>query len=144
MSERRDQQKRERRRRQRRDELQRRPQFDAAHDPSDVVVGYFASCGTSAVCDREACVIADSAATMQRLIDQRLGTGHAARYEIRKTTFGEVLRGMRLGAPYAFEPAAYQRFRPLAERAGVPLGPERSETPQPGGVHLVRVQWVRA
>lgn len=144
MSERRDQQKRERRRRKRRDELDRRRQLDAEHDPSDVVVGYFALAGMNTVCDREACVIADTAASMRRLIDQRMGAGNAARYEIRKTTFAEVLRGLRLGAPYAFEPAAYQRFRPLAERAGVPLGPEWSETPQPGGVHLVRVQWVGA
>lgn len=144
MSERRDQQKRERRRRNRRDEIERRRQFEAQHDPSDAVVGYFASAGMNAVCDREACVIADSAATMRRLIDQRMGAGNAARYEIRKTTFAEVLRGLRLGAPYAFEPAAYERFRPLAERAGVPVGPERSETPQPGAVHLVRVQWVGA
>ena len=144
MSERRDQQKRERRRRKRRDETERRRQFDAAHDQSDTVVGYFACAGSNAVCDREACVIADTAATMRRLIDERMGAGNAARYQIQQTTFAEILRGLRLGGAYAFEPAAYDRFRPLAERAGLPLGPERSEPPQPAGVHLVRVQWVGA
>jgi len=142
MSERREQQKRERRRRQRRQQLQRRHAGDATHDPSDSIVGYFASSGMNVVCDREACVIADSAATMRQLIDQRLGVGDAARYQIRKTTFAEILAGLRHGAPYAFEPAAYERFRPLAQRAGLPVGPERSETPQPAGVHLVRVQCI--
>jgi hypothetical protein len=142
MSERRDQQKRERRRRKRRDELQRRRADDAEHDPPHVVIGYFASSGMNAVCDRAACVIADSEATMRRLIDHRMGVGSATRYQIRQTTFAEILAGLRHGAPYAFEPAAYLRFRPLAERAGVSVAPERSETPQPGAVHLVRVQWV--
>lgn len=139
MSERREQLKRERQRRKLRD---RRAADQPEPVPLHAVVGYFASSGMNAVCDREACVIADTAATMQRLIDERLGVGHAARYEIRKTTFTEIVAGLRLGGAYAFEPAAYQRFRPLAERAGMPLGPERSETPQPAGVHLVRVQWV--
>jgi hypothetical protein len=106
------------------------------------VVGYFASAGMNAVCDREACVIADSADTMRRLIEQRMGAGNAARYQIRKTTFAEVVRGLRLGGAYAFEPAAYDRFRALAEQAGLPVGPECSEPPQPAGVHLVRLQWV--
>lgn len=144
MSERREQQKRERRRRKRRDEIERRREFDAAHDPCDIVMGYFAFAGSNAVCDREACVIADTAVTMRRLIDQRMGVGNAARYQIQQTTFAEVVAGLRHGAPYAFEPAAYDRFRPLAERAGLPMGPERSEPPQPAGVHLVRVQWVGA
>jgi hypothetical protein len=144
MSARREQQKRERRRRKRRQPMERRRELHAQPDPSHAVIGYFASAGTSAVCDREACVIADSAATMRQLIDQRMGAGHAARYQIRKTTFAQVVRGLKLGGAYAFQPAAFQRFRALAERAGVPVGPERSEPPQPGGIHLVRVQWVGA
>ena len=141
MSERREQLKRERRRRKLRD---RRAADRAEAAALDAVVGYFAAAGRNAVCDREACVIADSAATMRYLIDQRMAADNAARYQIRQTTFAEVVRGLRLGGAYAFEPAAYDRFRPLAERAGLPLGPEQSEPPQPGAVHLVRVQWVGA
>ena len=141
MSERREQLKRERRRR----KLRARRRADGAEPgPSDAVVGYFAFAGSNAVCDRKACVIADTAATMRCLIDQRMGAGNAARYQMQQTTFAEILRGLRLGGAYAFEPAAYDRFRPLAQRAGLPLGPERSEPPQPGAVHLVRVQWVGA
>jgi len=137
MSERREQLKRDRRRRKLRE---RRDADRAEPGPLDAVVGYFAAAGMNAVCDGDACVIADTEATMRRLIEQRTGHGDAARYHIRKTTLAEVARGLRLGAAYAFEPAAYQRFRPLAERTGLPVGPERSQSPQPGGLHLVRVQ----
>ncbi len=140
MSERREQLKRERRRRKLRERHIERAEAGPLHE----VVGYFAAAGINALCDGDACVIAESAATMRRLISERTGHGDASRYRIRQTTLGEIARGLRLGAAYAFEPAAFQRFRPLAERAGLPLGPERSQTPQCGAVHLVRVQFVGA
>ena len=46
---------------------------------------------------------------------------------------------MRLGAAYAFDETAYNRFYPLAKREGLSLGPEdfsRTAT----GRHFVRVQ----
>ena len=44
----------------------------------------------------------------------------SARHTIRKTRFGEILSGMKRGASYAFDEAAYGRFLPLAQEAGVP------------------------
>jgi hypothetical protein len=35
--------------------------------------------------------------------------------KIKKTRFGEIVSGLRLGAVYAFDEEAYQRFYPLAQ-----------------------------
>ena len=45
----------------------------------------------------------------------------AARATVQKTTFKEILRGLRLGAGYAFDKESYDRFYPLAREAGLPV-----------------------
>lgn len=39
--------------------------------------------------------------------------------QIKKTRFGEILSGLRLGAAYAFDEEAYQQFYPLAKQIGL-------------------------
>ncbi|MBI4770552.1 MAG: hypothetical protein HY784_09130, partial [Chloroflexi bacterium] len=83
------------------------------------------------LCDGDACIIAGSEA---RLKDY-LAANYAAlpgRYGIQKVRFPEghrdrcddLLRGLRAGGAYAFDEAAYNRFYPQAQRAGLPVGPE--------------------
>jgi hypothetical protein len=63
---------------------------------------------------------------------------------VRKTTFGEIWQGLQMGAAYALDPPAYEVFRPLAARAGSPVGKEEFSDPDPRGLHLVRVQLLDA
>ena len=85
------------------------------------IVGYFAHLSaTDVLCtDVDACLISGSREAMERYLAEM---AHDARKAtIKKTRFGEVLRGLQLGAAYAFDREAYERFRPLALHAGVPV-----------------------
>lgn len=42
-------------------------------------------------------------------------------HTIRKTRFGEIMQGIRLGAAYAFDEESYGRFLPLGRAAGLAL-----------------------
>ena len=103
------------------------------------VVGFFASDGTNALCDGDACVITGTAAALRRALQQRVPEGSSA-MRIRATTFAEIWQGMQWGGAYAFDEQAYAVFRPLALRAGARLGPERFSPYDPAGLHLVRIQ----
>ena len=113
--------------------------MSAAHDAK--VIGYFAYASqTEVVCDGDACLIAGSEADLRTYISE-LGVGDGINHTLKKTRFGEVMRGMNLGAAYAFDEEAYNRFYPLARREGYDFGPEDFSATGPGkGVHLVRVQ----
>ncbi len=41
------------------------------------------------------------------------------RHTVKKTRCGEILRGLQLGAAYAFDEASYQKFYPLARDEGL-------------------------
>jgi hypothetical protein len=105
------------------------------------VIGYFAyTSPTDVVCDGDACVIAGSDVDLRTYISE-LGAAGGTNHTLKKTRFGEIMRGMSLGASYAFDEAAYNRFYPLAQREGLDFGPEDFSATGPGkGVHLVRVQ----
>lgn len=47
--------------------------------------------------------------------------GADGRHTIRKTRFGEILRGLSLGAAYAFDEESYGRFLPLGRAVGLAL-----------------------
>jgi hypothetical protein len=86
------------------------------------VIGYFAYVPPmDAICtDVDACVIAGS----RQAMEQYLSEAHASRASeatVRKTTFKEILRGMKLGAAYAFDADSYRAFYPLARNAGLPV-----------------------
>ena len=105
------------------------------------VIGYFAYASqTEVVCDGDACVVAGSDAALRTYISE-LGAVDGISHTVKKTRFGEIMRGMNLGAAYAFDEVAYSRFYPLAQREGYDFGPEDfSATGLGKGVHLVRVQ----
>jgi len=105
------------------------------------VIGYFAyTSPTDVVCDEGACIIAESDTDL-RAYTSELGPTGGINPTLKKTRFGEIMRGMRLGAPYAFDEVAYNRFYPLAQREGFDLGPEDfSATGSGTGRHFVKVQ----
>jgi len=88
----------------------------------DPVVGHFAFMSPmEVVCtDVNACVVAGSRTAME----QYLAEAHphrAADTTVKKTRFSEILRGLKLGAGYAFDEESYRTFYPLARRAGLPV-----------------------
>jgi len=105
------------------------------------VIGYFAYASPiEVICDGDACVVAGSDADLRTYITE-LGPAGGINHTLKKTRFGEIMRGMSLGAAYAFDEVAYNRFYPLARREGYDFGPEDFSATGPGkGVHLVRVQ----
>ena len=83
------------------------------------VIGYFAySTPQAIVCSGKACIIAGSEAAMRRHLSE-MGAG--GKHTIRKTRFGEIMRGLSLGAAYAFDEESYGRFLPLGKAAGLAL-----------------------
>ncbi len=113
-----------------------------ARDDDTRVVGYFAyTPPMNAVCDGDACVIAGSESAMKEYLES-MKSGSLERSRIKKTRFGEILKGLQLGAAYAFDEESYNRFYPLAKKAGVPISPQDFSGPSPTGMHFVRVQVV--
>lgn len=103
------------------------------------VIGYFAYLSPSeVVCDGDACLITGSEVDLQTYITE-IGFGIENNPAIKKTRFGEIMRGMRLGAAYSFDETAYNRFYPLAKREGLELGVE-DFLPTATGRHFVRLQ----
>jgi hypothetical protein len=109
-------------------------------DEDTRVIGYFAyTPPMNVVCDRDACVVAGSEAALKRYI-QSMGAKAAVSETIKKTRFGEIMKGLQLGGAYAFDEEAYNRFYPLASKAGLGLGAEDFSQPPPTNMHFVRVQ----
>lgn len=87
------------------------------------VIGYFAYLSPmQVVCtDVDACVVSGSSRAMEEYLAEVDPPG-AANATVKKTRFGEILRGLELGAAYAFDRESYVRFYPLALEAGIPVG----------------------
>jgi len=86
------------------------------------VVGYFAYLSPmQVVCaDVDACVLSGSSEAMNLYLAGIYPTG-VAKATVKKTRFGEIHEGLRLGAAYAFDKESYARFYPLALEAGIPV-----------------------
>ena len=83
------------------------------------VIGHFAYSSPQAiVCSGKACVISGSETAMRQYL---LEMGAGGKHTIRKTRFGEIMRGLNLGAAYAFDEESYGRFQPLGKAAGLAL-----------------------
>jgi hypothetical protein len=104
-------------------------------DPTKKVVGYFAyHSAAEVICTAgDACVIAGSVGSMKQYLAE-FDPERASEATVKKTRFGEILRGLELGAAYAFDRESYGRFYPLAVKAGLPVEPADFEHPsRPGG-----------
>ncbi len=83
------------------------------------VIGYFAYFPNSNVfCDEDACIIAGSKSKIQSYLQDNKSPLAPL---IKKTTFGEIMHGLDMKAPYAFDEEAYERFLPLARQEGFPI-----------------------
>ena len=88
------------------------------------VIGYFAfSSPTEVVCEGDACVISGSEQRMKNYVAS-LTQESSKKTTINKTRFGEITKGMKMGAPYAFDEESYNRFYPLANKIGLNLKEE--------------------
>jgi len=114
-------------------------------ETSKEVVGYFAiRKGTNSVlCDGDACVIGGSQKALNSYI-LNLAGDNPSKYSVKKTRYGEIRQGMRMGGVYTFDKRAYNRFLPLAKADGMNLAEFKMEDdPKPHGhaVRLMRVKW---
>ena len=104
------------------------------------VIGYFAYASpTHVVCDGDACIVAGSEARMKRYLEAAESSSQSDT-RIKKTRLGEILNGLELGGAYAFDEEAFNRFQPLAEKAGLARAPQDFSGPTPTGRHFVRIQ----
>ncbi len=111
-----------------------------ARDDDTRVIGYLAyTPPVHAVCEGDACVIAGSEAAMKRYVEA-MASNSSGKSRIKKARFGEILNGLALGAAYAFDEEAYNRFYPLANNAGLPMTPQDFSGTSPTGMHFVRIQ----
>jgi hypothetical protein len=100
------------------------------------VIGWFGLNGIHSLCDNEALVVTGTRPGLRKMMDR---VEHM-KFTPRSTTFAEIMRGINLGAAYAFDEDAYAIFRPLAAARGLALPAEDFSDPGPWGIHLLRVQ----
>ena len=104
------------------------------------VIGYIAyRKKTHPICDGDSCIIAGSELKMKAYLRQR-NPHELKRVKIVKARFGRIKAALDLGAAYSFDETAYNRFYPLAQQAGMAIGPEDFSWQTPTGLHFVRVQ----
>ena len=104
------------------------------------VIGYFAYISsTEVVCDGDACVISGSEQMMHNYI-KSIGSGLVVNHTIKKTRFRDIIAGMKMGAPYAFDEESYNRFYPLANKIGFNLKMEDFSVSTETGSHFVVVR----
>jgi len=108
------------------------------------VVGHFAYYSPLEVLctDRDACLIAGSAGAMKQYLEDH-APERASRAAVRKTRFGEIVKGLNLGAAYAFDRESYGRFYPLAVNAGLPVAPADFEAANRRGDRFFTVRLCR-
>ena len=108
-------------------------------DDKTRVVGYFAvNPPMDVVRDGDACVVAGSEVAMERYI-AKLGLTTKNLRAIRKTRLGDILVGMYQGGSYAFDEESYNKFYPLAAKAGIDIGPQDFSVPGQKGMRFVHV-----
>lgn len=106
------------------------------------VIGYFAYASPAeVVCTGEACVITGSESAMQEYIDEIDPEGRK-KNTIKKTRFGEILKGLQLGAAYAFDEESYSRFYPLAKQEGLDVAEADFKKQKSKGWRFFTVQLV--
>lgn len=86
------------------------------------VIGFIAIASrTNVICtDVDACVVAGSEMATKDHIAE-IDIKNKYQVTIKKTRFGEIVEGMRLGGKYAFDKESYSRFYPLGKEIGLLL-----------------------
>ena len=107
------------------------------------VVGYFAirRGSSNLLCDGEACVIAGSQQLMTRYI-VKLAGDTLSNYQVKKTRYGEIMKGMQMGGIYSFDQKAFNKFLPLLKAEGKSIAEIKfADDPKPHDdtVRLMRI-----
>ena len=85
------------------------------------VIGHFAFTSSGQVaCDGPSCLILSSETEVRQYLSVSYPKD-VKKFTIKKTKFGEIMKGLSLGASYAFDRAAYSRFSKIAEKVKYPL-----------------------
>ncbi len=103
------------------------------------VIGYFSHTAENVFCDGDACIVAGSEELMRGYL-RSMSAGSKGEL-IKKTRFGEILRGLRLGGAYAFDKESYGRFLPLVhgnKMKGLPTKEPFAESAP--AMHFIRIQ----
>ena len=109
-------------------------------DIDSKVIGYFAfNSPSEVICDGDACVISGSEKAMQDYI-KSISSKSSSAHTIKKTRFGEIVSGMKMGAAYAFDEESYNRFYPLANKSGFSLKEEDFSVPTETDRHFVVIR----
>ena len=109
-------------------------------DRNHKVIGYFAFASpTEVVCTGDACVISGSVRSMKTFIAESDPDGQKKR-TIKETRFGEILRGLKLGASYAFDKESYKKFYPLARKEGLLVSEANFDEMESKGLRFFTVQ----
>lgn len=108
--------------------------------PDGKIIGYLAYITKAEpICEGNSCIIAGSRDKMKTYLKQN-NPRLIDRVTISKARFGDIKRALQLGAAYSFDEEAYNRFHPLARKAGIKVGPEDFTGETPTGLHFVRIQ----
>lgn len=112
-------------------------------DHNHKVIGYFAfASSTEVVCTGDAgdaCVISGSVQAMKTFLTE-INLDVQKRRTIKKTRFGEILRGLKLGAAYAFDEESYKKFYPLARQEGLLVAEANFDEMKSKGFRFFTVQ----
>ena len=112
-------------------------------DSSRKVIGYFAyTSPTEVLCTGDAgdaCVISNSVRAMKAFLSEIDPNGEKG-HTVKKTRFGEILRGLKLGAAYGFDEESYKKFYPLARKEGLPVSEANFDEMKPKGFRFFTVK----
>lgn len=99
------------------------------------LIGYFAYEDVEALCiEEDACLVVDSKEKMEYHIkEMEKEEGQKRKYRIRKTRFGEIMEGIKLGEAYAFDEWSYKRFYSLGKEKGMELKEWNEEESEKNG-----------
>jgi hypothetical protein len=112
-------------------------------DRNKKVIGYFAFASpTEVVCTGnagDACVISGSFRAMKTFLSEIDPDGQKT-HTIKKTRYGEILRGLQLGAAYGFDEESYKKFYPLARKDGLAVEETDFKEMEASDLHFVTVR----
>lgn len=105
------------------------------------VIGFFSyTSPTEVLCtDGSACIIAGSEYSMKNYIKEMDPTNNKFR-TIRKTRFGDIMKGLKLGAAYGFDKDSYNKFYPLAIDEGLEVMTVNFDEQELKGNRFITVQ----
>jgi len=111
---------------------------------SSKIIGYFAYSKTGNVfCDGDACIIAGTEESMRSYMKLMIYNLKELNI-VKKTRFGEIIKGLEQGGAYAFDKESYIKFFSIAEKQDLSDLPEPNNfflESSPTGLHFIRIQF---